>query len=59
MIVVAAAVVLATDDMMICYFAISNITVVERLPLLFVLKKKWHWSFSFIVGSAVKTTLGC
>ena len=39
-IVVAAAVVLPTDAMMECYFAISNITVVEKLPLLFVLEKK-------------------
>ena len=38
MIVVVAAVVLATDGMMECYFAVSNIKVVEKLPLLFVLE---------------------
>ena len=39
MIVAVAAVVLATDGMMECYFAVSNIKVVEKLSLLFVLKK--------------------
>ena len=39
MVVVVAAVVLATDAMMVCHFAVSNITVVEKLSLLFVLRK--------------------